>query len=244
MCTGPRTQKDLSTHTPNTSSMRRSALLVSVCALALAACGGSSSTSSTSSAHATGTSPTPGPATTPATTHTTATGPAGTTTTATPTTTTSSPTTATSTPVAGPAACTAADLALSYLGQQGATGHGELGFALHNITGASCHTFGYPGVLFLDRAGQPLPTDSTRTTHDFFGDAPEEALVVAPGQSVSFRLGVTHGAVSPQNCTTAYGLQVIAPDDTATMRVPIRDGAYECRTATVSPLRPGDSAYP
>jgi Protein of unknown function (DUF4232) len=146
--------------------------------------------------------------------------------------------------VAGPVACTAADLALQYLGQQGATGHGELGFALHNITGTSCHTFGYPGVQFLDRAGQPLPTDSTRTTHDFFGNVPEEALVLGPGQSASFRLVVTHGAVSPQNCTTAYGLQVIAPDDTVTMRMPIRDGAYECRTATVSPLRPGSSAYP
>jgi hypothetical protein len=37
---------------------------------------------------------------------------------------------------------------------------------------------------------------------------------------------------------------VIPPDDTATLRTSIPDGAYECRTATVSPLRPGDSAYP
>ncbi len=225
--------------------MRRSALLVSVCALVPAACGGSTITSTTST-HA-GRPSAPAGATTPATTPdttttTSATAPANTPTAAatTPSTTTS----ATTTPVAAPVACTAANLALSYLGQQGATGHGELGFALHNITGSSCHTFGYPGVQFLDRAGQLLPTESTRTTQDFFGNAPEEALVVAPGESVSFRLGVTHGAVSPQNCTTAYGLQVIAPDDTVTMRMPIPGGAYECQTATVSPLRPGQSAYP
>jgi Protein of unknown function (DUF4232) len=164
-----------------------------------------------------------------------------TTTTITVTTPATSPTTTT---VVGPAACRAAHLTLSYLGGQGATGHGELGFALKNVAGSSCHTYGYPGVVFLDRAGKPLPTESTRTTHDFFGTVPERALVIAPGHHVSFRLGVTHGTVSPQNCTTAYGLQVIAPNDTVTMRVSIPHGAYECRTATVSPLQPGDSAFP
>jgi hypothetical protein len=99
-------------------------------------------------------------------------------------------------------------------------------------------------VLFLDRAGKALPTDSTRTTQDFFGSVPENKLDVAPGQSVSFRLGVTHGAASPVGCTTAYGLQVIPPDDTATLHVAIvNGGAYECRTATVSPLQPGTSAF-
>jgi hypothetical protein len=100
-------------------------------------------------------------------------------------------------------------------------------------------------VLFLDRAGKALPTDSTRTTQDFFGSVPAKKLDVAPGQSVSFRLGVTHGAASPVGCTTAYGLQVIPPDDTATLHVAIvNGGAYECRTATVSPLQEGTSAFP
>jgi hypothetical protein len=100
-------------------------------------------------------------------------------------------------------------------------------------------------VQFLDRAGKSLPTNSTRTTQDFFGSVPETKLVVAPGQSVSFRLGVTHGAASPVGCTTAYGLQVIPPDDTATLHVGIvNGGAYECRTASVSPLAQGTSAFP
>jgi hypothetical protein len=140
--------------------------------------------------------------------------------------------------------CVAADLVLSFLGQQGATGHGLLGFTLKNTSDAPCHTFGYPGIQFLDRAGQPLPTRPTHTTRDFFGSAPEVALTLAPGQSASFRLGVTHGATSPQDCTTAYALQVIPPDDTATLRTAIPDGTYECATASVSPLRPGTSAYP
>jgi hypothetical protein len=135
-------------------------------------------------------------------------------------------------------------LSVSFLGQQGATGHGELGFALRNTSGSSCRTFGYPGVLFLSQGGAPLPTATTRTTHDFFGSAPLQPIVVNPGQSVSFRLGVTHGIASSAGCTTVYALQVIPPDDTANLRVSIPGGAYECGTATVSPVRPGQSAYP
>jgi hypothetical protein len=69
-------------------------------------------------------------------------------------------------------------------------------------------------------------------------------LVVAPNGAVSFRVGVTHGINSSAGCTTAYGLSVIPPDDTSSLRVRIPQGAYECRAATVSPLRPGASAYP
>ncbi len=193
-------------------------------ALALDACGGSSATTtvtaSASSATSSATARSSAAPTTPSTT------------------------TAASRPVSTTPRCKAAELSLSFLGQQGATGHGELGFALRNISGTSCRTFGYPGVLFLGQSGQPLPTVSTRTTHDFFGVLPAVPIVVAPGSSFSFRLGVTHGISSPVGCTTAHGLQVIAPDDTASLRIAIPQGAYECRTATVSPVRPGNSAYP
>lgn len=202
--------------------------MLSVLALGLAACGGASQPVSQSSTKQADRAPAPATTSTPSTA-TTAPAPAGSTPTAPP----------------GSSPCLSSDLALSFLGQQGATGRGELGFALRNISGSSCHTYGYPGIQFLDRDGQPLPTLSTRTTHDYFGNAPVQALLIEPGNSVSFRLGVTHGIVSSVGCTTAYGLQVIAPDDTAPIRMVIPDGgAYECRTATLSPLRPGDSAYP
>jgi hypothetical protein len=204
----------------------RFAMLTLLAALAIAGCGGSATTVSTrtvassSTSSATSTTPvTPGP-------------------TASSTSDTTAPTNA-----SGRRACIAAGLALSFLGGQGATGHGELGFVLRNTSAAGCHTYGYPGVQFLARSGAPLPTASTRTTHDFFGSTPLAALVVAPGASVSFRLGVTHGAGSSAGCTTAYGLQVIPPDDTATLHVSIPQGAYECGTATVSPLRPGTTAF-
>jgi hypothetical protein len=138
----------------------------------------------------------------------------------------------------------AAGLTLSSLGQQGGMGHGELGFVLRNSSHASCRTGGYPGVEFLRSSGQPLATNTSRTTQDFFGSTPVVRIVLAPGQSASFRVGTTHEAATGQTCTTAAAVQVIAPDDTATMHVTVPGGAYECGTATISPLRPGSSAYP
>jgi hypothetical protein len=230
--------KDLLMPLPKHLHMRIRAALIVACTLALGACGSSSQSSSSVASRQSATSTAPAPATTQTSSTPTSTSTSTTQTTpATTPTSTSSPTNST--------ACTASELALSFLGGQGATGHGELGFELRNISNSTCHTYGYPGVQFLDRAGKALPTDSTRSTQDFFGSVPEKELTVEPGQSVSFRLGVTHGAASPVGCTTAYGLQVIPPDDTATLHVAIvNGGAYECRTATVSPLQQGTSAFP
>ena len=161
--------------------------------------------------------------------------------TATPTSTTTA--TKASVPPGGTQACTARDLALSFIGQQGAAGHGELGFALKNVSSVPCHTYGYPGVQFLDRHGADLTTVPHHTTSDYFGHAPKVKLTIAPGSSASFRLGVTHGAIPGSVCTTAYGLQVIPPDDVSTVRTQIPGGGYECQDATVSPLEPGNSAY-
>ncbi len=98
-------------------------------------------------------------------------------------------------------------------------------------------------MQFLDASGGGLPTRSQRVTDDFFGPVPVIEIVLAPGASASFRLAVTHGSASPAGCTTAHGLQVYPPDDTATLRTTIPEGAAECGMATVSPMRPGASAY-
>jgi hypothetical protein len=214
------------TKKPSMSPLR--ILPLTAIALAVAGCGTTSQS---------GTSGQPPPATGPATT---ASGPSTVT-----VTTPATPTATTSAPPSAPPPCRAADLSLAFLGGRGATGHGELGFALRNTSNHTCSTVGYPGIQFLAQSGSALPTSPRHTTADFFGSVPKVALTVAPGATVSFRLGVTHGMTSTAGCTTAYGLQVIPPNDTATLRTTITNGgAYECQTATVSPLANGTTAYP
>jgi hypothetical protein len=208
-----------------------------LCALALscllAACGSSTHTSGDSGARTT------------VTRTVTRISSSATTTASTTTASTSTPTTTSTPPQPASDQCVAADLALSFLGGNGATGHAELGFALRNTSSHGCRTGGYPGVQFLDAAGDPLPTHPDHTTSDFFGHTTLRELTVAPGATVSFRLGVSHVGAGGSNagCVTAKSVQVIAPNDTATMRVTVAGGIAECGgTVTVSPLQPGHSA--
>ena len=224
---------------PEHLQMRRIVVLTAL-ALLTAACGSSGGTPAAS----TGTTATT--SSQPASTVTSATDPTTTTTAPATTTATTTITTAaaTTTTASGEPPCRAAALSLSFLGQQGGMGHGEIGFVLKNTSDVSCRTYGWPGILFLDQSGHPLPTIPHHTTSDFFGNSTAIPLVLAPGQSASFRLDVGHAVVTSNGCATAYGLQVIPPNDTATLRTSIPNGAYECRDANVSPLRAGDSAYP
>ncbi|MGO9903437.1 MAG: DUF4232 domain-containing protein [Solirubrobacteraceae bacterium] len=164
------------------------------------------------------------------------------TTTATSSTSTATATSAASGAVAGPA-CTAADLRLASEGTNGAAGTIVAYFSLQNIGRQSCHTYGYPGVLFLTKSGAPLPTSATRTTHDVLGYTPVSEIVLEPGKLASFRI-VASLVGSGAGCPTAYGLQAIAPDDTATMRTAISNGLFECKTVTVSPLALGNGIPP
>jgi guanyl-specific ribonuclease Sa len=212
------------------SPMRRLALMLPL-VLLLAACG--SSSGGTTSAESTSA------AAPSATSSSTSQTPSSTTTTGTTTTTTS-----TTAAASDRLPCRAAGLALSFVSQQGGMGHGEIGFALRNTGSTPCRTYGWPGILFLDKQGRALPTIPHHTTNDFFGSTPAVPLVIEPGQSASFRLDVGHGVATSNGCATAYALQVIPPNDTATLRVSIPNGSYECRDANVSPLRAGTSAYP
>ncbi len=224
---------------PEQRRMRRLVPLLSAAlvAAALAACGSSGGTPAASIGTTSTTSSQPAN-TSASTTSTTAT----TTTTTTASTTTS--TSATTTTSSGDPPCRAASMSLSFLGQQGGMGHGEIGFVLKNTGSVPCRTYGWPGILFLGQSGNPLPTIPHHTTNDFFGSTPAMPLVIAPGGSASFRLDVGHGVATSNGCATAYALQVIPPNDTATVRTSIPNGAYECQDANVSPLRSGASAYP
>ena len=227
------------------TSLAGAAVLVAV---ALSGCGGSGGGQTTQSSQPAAATGTGTHTTTAATSTATTTGTASATTTSATGTATQ---TGTQTGNSGGAAvgggtanqCTAADLSLSYLGGQGATGHGELGFALKNTGSSACATGGYPGIQFLAADGSALSTTPQHTTDDFFGHLPLAPLTLQPGQTASFRLGVSHGGGSSAACSTADALQVIAPNDTATMKVQIPNGASECGTTTVSPLQPGTSAY-
>lgn len=217
-----------------------SGALLSALALAVAGCGGSKSASTTAQ-KPTSTGGGQTAASPPATTQ------AGTTTTGTPATTTPTTATTTTTNSGGVSlsgsACTAADLTPAFLNSNGATGHIVTAFVLKNTGSSACHTYGYPGVSFLSQSGALLTTNAARTTTDFAGHLPESAITLAPGQEASFRMVTSDVGSSQSDCADAHGLQVIAPDDTATMKVSLSEQISFCGgKATVSPLVAGTGA--
>ena len=236
-----------------------SAAVIAV-ACVVAACGSSATTSDQTGGGATETvtvtttvptvttSPT-ATVTTPTATGTTTTGTTttGTTTTGTTTTGTSTDTTTTATSptntLAGLPECVAADLTPSFLGTNGAAGTIAVGFALKNTSGSSCSTYGWPGVEFLDSGGTGLSTNYVRTSSDIFGSTPAKVISLASGQQASFRLIASDFAAS-SSCSNATALQIIAPNDTATMSVPLSGGVPACGRETLSPMMAGTSAWP
>jgi hypothetical protein len=214
--------------------------LLAALALLVAGCGGSNTAATTSHKQASTGSGQTGTSSAPATTTQTAS-----TTTSSTTQTTTTTTTANNSggvPVSG-SACVAADLTPSPLNSNGATGHVVIAFVLKNTSSTTCHTYGYPGVAFLSKSGVLLTTNATRTTDDFAGHLPEDAITLAPGQEASFRMVTSDVGSSQSDCASASGLQIIAPDDTATMKTSLPLPISFCDgKATVSPLVAGTGA--
>jgi hypothetical protein len=223
-----------------------------VCVCLIAACGSSSTTSDQTGGGATKTVTRPGvtvTVTTPIQTIMSVTSP--TTTTGTGTTgtgtTTGTVTGATTTTTTGAASgeCVAADLRPSFLGTNGAAGTIAVGFALTNSSGSTCTTYGWPGVQFLSSTGVALPTDATRTSSDMLGSTPAADITLAPGQEASFRLIASDfSSGTTTSCANATDLQIIAPNDSATLKVAISGGIPACGHTTLSPLMVGTSAWP
>ncbi len=230
--------------------MRATTIVAALCAaLGVAACGGSNPSdnavtdtgsattsptstaaaptrSSTSSTPSTGTATTP-TASTPATITRPDSGGAGLTT----------DTTA--------AECVAADLTPAAVPPNGATGTVVLGFTLTNASSQSCDTYGWPGIAFVNAAGSVVSTQTTRTTSDILGSTPATKFTIGPGNEASFRLTVhdSNDQGGEGGCGSYSTVQIIAPNDTATMRVKLPDGPIEvCGAAAISPLEPGASA--
>lgn len=110
--------------------------------------------------------------------------------------------------------CSGSQLALSYSGTEGATGHLELRVAVRNVSQTPCQLRGYPGARLLDDAGSPLPLRVTRG-HGFFPDTQSRPQPVAlkPGASGHFGISfVTNNEYKDARiCRTAAAAMLSAP---------------------------------
>src|SRR3954454_18997583 len=141
-------------------------------------------------------------------------------------------------------ACRTADLRVTHLLWAGATGNAVTVFRVRNVSGRTCHTFGFFGVQLLGRRGHALRTRSRRVTDDFFGAQPKRRVTLEPRHKGSFRITTRAGAA--RHCVTAWRIRVIAPDDTRRETVKLRREGhiFACQHGRifVAPVQPGDGA--
>ena len=223
--------------------------LIALAAVGLGACGSTNSSSvisATTGSAATPTSPPPAA--------TTSAPPAPTTATATATTAPATVTTQTitapgsggagltGTDAAAAGACVGADVRAAAAPPNGATGTIVLGFTLTNRSASACRTYGFPGIGFIATDGSVVDPHAQRTTQDVLGTSLPRHFTIGPGGEASFRVAVHdfNAQGSETGCQRYPAVQIILPDDTATLRVALPNGAVTvCGTPQVTPLQPG-----
>jgi hypothetical protein len=86
--------------------------------------------------------------------------------------------------------CRAGQLAATYAGTDGATGHMELTIALRNASTTACSLRGYPRAALVDGAGRRLPMHVSQGS-GFFPDSRgrPRPVVLAPGSVAHFGIG-------------------------------------------------------
>jgi hypothetical protein len=119
---------------------------------------------------------------------------------------------ATVTVTAAPPQCTAAQLNVG----PGRSGVGLGNYVqyviLTNTSGRDCSLRGFPGVQFVNGAGQPLPTRPHHGSSYFWGTDQISSIVLAPGGRASFGLaGSDYDNVHQRACPQAAGIKVIPP---------------------------------
>jgi hypothetical protein len=127
---------------------------------------------------------------------------------------TTSPSTHSPPPLATIAPCRGRQLAATYAGTDGATGHLELTIALRNVSTTACGLRGYPRAALVDRAGRRLPLRVSQGS-GFFPDtrARPQRVVLAPGTMAHFGIGfVTNNEYARAHvCRNAAGAMAAAP---------------------------------
>jgi hypothetical protein len=120
-------------------------------------------------------------------------------------------------------------------------GAGQENFAVILVNGShrTCTVYGFPGVAFVNSAGEAVTPDPERTTGQ-----EQRIVTLAPGASAWSALVFTNPAISGVTTVTPAAVLVTPPDETESIRVRWTGGKVsntgKASVPQVSPVRPGD----
>ncbi|MGW1255595.1 DUF4232 domain-containing protein [Streptomyces sp. NPDC002513] len=120
-------------------------------------------------------------------------------------------------------------------------GAGQENFSviLTNGSQRTCTVHGFPGVAFVNGAGQAVTPDPERVTGQ-----EEQAVTLAPGARAWSGLSFTNPAVTGVTTVTPTAVLVTPPDETASLKVAWTGGKVsntgKASVPQLTPFRPGD----
>ncbi|MFD7014151.1 DUF4232 domain-containing protein [Streptomyces sp. NPDC059928] len=120
-------------------------------------------------------------------------------------------------------------------------GAGQENFAIILVNGShrTCTVYGFPGVAFVNSAGEAVTPDPERTTGQ-----EQRIVTLTPGASAWSALVFTNPALSGVTTVTPAAVLVTPPDETESIRVRWTGGKVsntgKASVPQVSPVRPGD----
>ncbi|WP_316784721.1 DUF4232 domain-containing protein [Streptomyces sasae] len=140
-----------------------------------------------------------------------------------------------------PTRCHSSELRVSIGPDHPGAGQENFAVILTNGSHRTCTMYGFPGVAFVNSAGEAVTPDPERTTGQ-----EQRIVTLAPGASAWSALVFTNPAISGVTTVTPAAVLVTPPDETDPVRVRWTGGKVsntgKASVPQVSPVRPGDGS--
>ncbi|MET7355986.1 DUF4232 domain-containing protein [Streptomyces mirabilis] len=135
--------------------------------------------------------------------------------------------------------CRTSDLRASIGPNDPGAGQENFAVVLTNGSGRTCTVYGFPGIAFVDGAGEAVTPDPERATGQ-----EEPTVTLKPGASAWSALTFTNPEVTGVTTVTPAAVLVTQPDETKSFKLAWKGGKVsntgKASVPQVSPFRPGD----
>jgi hypothetical protein len=140
--------------------------------------------------------------------------------------------------------CTNAQIAIAFVGTQGAGGVNSLAeFSIRGSTATGCRTIGYPGIQLVSQ-GQDLPTQAAHGPGTLTHAGSPQMVTLSTSEVGFFTIEYTRSDANGASCPVVTSVSVIVPDQQESTSVPTPStgvGFTPCDdgAVTVTPIQSG-----
>ncbi|MFD5270453.1 DUF4232 domain-containing protein [Streptomyces sp. NPDC058335] len=137
--------------------------------------------------------------------------------------------------------CHTSELRASVGANRPGAGQANFAIVLTNVSTRTCTVSGFPGMAFVNGAGEAVTPDPERATGE-----EQRTVTLTPGAGAWSALTYANPAITGVTTVTPAALLLTPPDETASISVRWTGGEVsntgKASVPRVSPLRPGDGA--